>query len=383
MKSRFSKILAALSLVAISAALLVTVTGCTVSQPPAAAAANETAAGEAAITGIYAAANPTVVQIIVKTQRSGFGGYSSEGQGSGFVIDKDGHILTNNHVVEGATSVDVVFSDGNTVIAEVLGTDSLDDLAVIKVDAAAVADITPLTMVDTSNLLPGQLAIALGSPYGLANSISVGVVSGLNRSVEGSTLTGLIQTDANIQPGNSGGPLLNSSGQVIGINTATEGTGTGIGYAVPASTALRVLDDLKASKKIERPWLGISGTAVTKSLAEELALSVDEGVYVAEVVSDSPAQQAGLIGATKTRNNTTGKGGDIITAIDGKNVASITDLQSYLFTKNVGDEVTLTVLRDGTNISVKVKLEAYPTETTSTTPESPGTPDFPWPWGDD
>ena len=383
MKSWFTKLSAALSIVIITAALFVTLTGCTANQPPAAAATNETIVAESTITDIYAAANPAVVQILVTTQSTGYGGYSSEGQGSGFVIDKDGHILTNNHVVEGATEVEVVFSDGNTETASVLGTDSLDDLAVIKVDAAAVADITPLTLTDSGNLLPGQMAIAMGSPYGLANSISVGVVSGLNRSVEGSTLTGLIQTDANIQPGNSGGPLLNSNGQVIGINTATEGTGTGIGYAVPSNAALRVMDELKAGKEIERPWLGISGTAITKSLAEELALPVNEGVYVVEVVSDSPAQQAGLRGATTTRNNTTGKGGDIITAIDGKTVTSISDLQSYLFTKNVGDEVTLTVLRDGSSISVKVTLEAYPTETTGANPESPNIPDFPWPWGDE
>lgn len=382
MKKWGTKLTAALSMVIITAALFVTLTGCSVNQSPVAAATNETIVAESTITDIYAAANPAVVQIIVTTQSAGFGSYSSEGQGSGFVIDKEGHILTNNHVVEGATEVDVVFSDGNKETANVLGTDSLDDLAVIKVEATAVSGITPLVLADSSNLLPGQLAIAMGSPYGLANTISVGVVSGLNRSVEGSTLTGLIQTDANIQPGNSGGPLLNSNGQVIGINTATEGTGTGIGYAVPSGTATRVIEELKAGKEIERPWLGISGTAITKSLAEELGLPVNEGVYVVEVVSDSPAQQAGLRGATTTRNNTTGKGGDIITAIDGKNVTSISDLQNYLFNKNVGDEVTLTVLRDGSSISVKIKLEAYPTETTSTNPESPSTPDFPWPWGD-
>lgn len=316
----------------------------------------------------------------MKTQTTGFGAFSTEGQGSGFIVDKEGHILTNNHVVEDATDVQVVFANGNTEQATILGTDSKDDLALIKVDAAAVADVVPLTLADSTNVQPGQLAIAIGSPYGLTNSITTGIVSGLNRSVEGSALTGMIQTDATIQPGNSGGPLLNSNGEVIGINTAIEGEGTGIGFAVPSSVAKAVLDELIAGEKIVKPWLGISGMDLSDSSAEEIGLTVNQGVYVVEVVSGSPANKAGLIGAGTGREGTPNSDGDIITAIDGQTVAKVADLQSYLKTKRVGDEVTLTIVRDGATVSINVTLAAQTTNS-SVTPDS-NIPDFVLPWGD-
>jgi serine protease Do len=389
MKSWVIKITAILTVLLVAGAIFVLVTGTTFQQTPSAAnaATNQTLVDETTITNIYATASPAVVEIIVTSQSSGYRSYSTEGQGSGFVIDKNGNILTNNHVVDGATSVQVVFSNGNSVSANVLGKDAADDLAIVKVDASSVAGITPLTLADSSTVIPGQLAIAIGSPYGLTNSITTGIISGLNRSVDGdsSSLTGMIQTDATIQPGNSGGPLLNSSGLVIGINTAIEGDGTGIGFAVPSSVALQVISDLEANKQIEKPWIGISGQALSQSTAEELGLSINQGIYVIEVVSSSPAETAGLKGAGTNQNGNPGTGGDIISAVDGKTVNNVTDLQSYLKTKRVGDTVILTVIRSGSTISISVTLAA---QTATTTSDTPTTPDFPnsqipgytWPW---
>ncbi len=381
MKQWLLRFTAAVSVLLVAAAIFVLITN-NQSEPlqKAAAASNETLVNETTITSIYDTASPAVVEIIVKTQTTGFGAFSTEGQGSGFVVDKEGHILTNNHVVEDATDVQVVFANGNTEQATILGTDSKDDLALIKVDAALVANIVPLTLADSINVQPGQLAIAIGSPYGLTNSITTGIVSGLNRSVEGSALTGMIQTDATIQPGNSGGPLLNSNGEVIGINTAIEGEGTGIGFAVPSSVAKAVLDELIAGEKIVKPWLGISGMDLSQSTAEEIGLTVNQGVYVVETVSGSPADKAGLIGAGTGRDGTPNSDGDIITAIDGQTVAKVTDLQSYLKTKRVGDEVTLTIVRDGATVSINVTLAAQTTNS-SVTPDS-NIPDFVLPWGD-
>lgn len=381
MKQWLLRFTTAVSVLLVAAAIFVLITN-NQSEPlqKVAAASNETLVNETTITSIYDTASPAVVEIIVKTQTTGFGAFSTEGQGSGFIVDKEGHILTNNHVVEDATDVQVVFANGNTEQATILGTDSKDDLALIKVDAAAVADVVPLTLADSTNVQPGQLAIAIGSPYGLTNSITTGIISGLNRSVEGSALTGMIQTDATIQPGNSGGPLLNSNGEVIGINTAIEGEGTGIGFAVPSSVAKAVLDELIAGEKIVKPWLGISGMDLSDSSAEEIGLTVNQGVYVVEVVSGSPANKAGLIGAGTGREGTPNLDGDIITAIDGQTVAKVADLQSYLKTKRVGDEVTLTIVRDGATVSINVTLAAQTTNS-SVTPDS-NIPDFVLPWGD-
>jgi serine protease Do len=384
MKKWLLRFAAVLSVLVVAAAVVVLVAdNQNGANPKVSAALNETSMNESTITSIYATTSPAVVEIIVQTKSTGFGTFTTEGQGSGFVIDKAGYILTNNHVVGDASEIQVVFSNGNTETATLLGTDTLDDLAVIKVDASAVSGITPLTLADSTKVQPGQMAIAIGSPYGLTNSITTGIVSGLNRSVEGSSLTGMLQTDAVIQPGNSGGPLLDSSGQVIGINTAIEGSGTGIGFAVPSSTASKVLDNLIAGKKIERPWLGISGMDLTKSLADDIGLSYNPGVYIVDVVSGSPADKAGLIGAGTDRSGNPTTGGDIITAIDNQQVTKVTDLQSYVRSKQVGDVVTLTILRDGSTITVKVTLAAQTTTTTKSTPDFPDSniPEFTIPWG--
>ncbi len=384
MKSWSTRVTAVLGVALVGSAIFVLATGTTFKAPQVSAAPNLVLSDENTITAIYAKASPAVVEIEVTSQTTtGRGGSRSMGgQGSGFLVDTSGNILTNNHVVEGATSVQVIFNDGHTASATVLGRDANDDLAVVKVDASALGGATPLTL-NTTAVQPGQTAIAIGSPYGLTNSISVGIVSGVNRKVDGSSLTGMIQTDANIQPGNSGGPLLNSSGEVIGINTAFEGQGTGIGFAIPTSLASKVLPDLKASKQIARPWIGISGLDLNQTQATTLGLSVNQGVYVVSVVSGSPAEKAGLKAGTTDETGAPGTGGDVITAIDSTTVKSVSDIQNYLANKNVGDAVTLTLNRSGATTTVGVTLAARPADTSSvvpSNPSTPGMPNFPWPW---
>jgi S1-C subfamily serine protease len=333
---------------------------------------------ESTVTSIYTNANPAVVEIdVTQTTNSMFGSSTSQGQGSGFVIDNQGNIVTNNHVVEGATSVQVKFSTGKTVQGTVAGTDSIDDLAVVKVDASAVSGITPLTLGDSSTLKPGQLAIAIGNPYGLDGTVTVGVISGLNRSI--GDLTGMMQTDAALNPGNSGGPLLNANGAVIGVNTAIEtgmtGSANNIGFAVPSNVVSRVLSTLVAGQKVTTPWLGISGGTLDAASAKTLGVTTTSGVYVASVVSGGPADKAGLKAATFSANGQTANAGDIITAVDGQSVATITDLQNYIKTKKVGDVVSLTVVRAGQTISVQVTLgdrNAQTAQTPQTTPRSNG-----------
>jgi S1-C subfamily serine protease len=338
-------------------------------------------------TSIYNSASPAVVEInVTQTVNSMFGNSTEEGLGSGFLIDNQGHILTNNHVVDGATTVQVTLSNGNTVNGKVLGTDPVDDLAVVSVDPTAVSGITPLQLGDSSLVVPGQMAIAIGNPLGYTDSITVGVISGLNRSLttndSSSYLTGMLQTDAAINPGNSGGPLLNDQGMVIGINTAAEigATGAdGIGFAIPSNLAAKLLPDLIAGKTVTRPWLGISGTDLTQATASSLGLSVNKGVYVVSVVANSPAEEAGLKAGGANADGTLVAGGDVITAVDGKSVTSVDDLSAYLNTKNVGDKVNLTVLRNGQSITIQVTLAAWPTNlSSSTSPQIPTTtPSFP------
>lgn len=340
------------------------------------------------VSTIFNSASPAVVEIDVSQQSTGIFGGSSQGQGSGFLIDTNGDILTNNHVVEGATSVSVKFKSGNTVSATVSGTDAVDDLAIVKVPTSAISGITPLTMADSSAVVSGQIAIAIGAPYGLDETVTVGVISGLNRTVSGSNMRNMLQTDAALNPGNSGGPLLDVNGNVVGINTAIEtgvtGTGAnGIGFAVPSNVAASAIPNLEAGKTIARPWLGISGTTLTQSLAQQLNLTVNQGVYVVSVVSGSPAATAGLKGSNLTTSGTPAAGGDVITAADGKAMNTIDDLTSYISSKNVGDTVTLSILRGGSTISVPVTLGTFPSNlnasgvpqiTPGTTPQASNAP---------
>ncbi len=335
-------------------------------------------ATQSSVTSIYNAASPAVVEIDTTQQASGFFGDSLEqGLGSGIVVDNNGDILTNNHVVSGSTSVTVKFINGNTVTGQVLGTDAIKDLAVVKVDASAVSGITPLTFGDSSQLTPGETAIAIGNPYGLDDSISIGIISGINRSLD--NMTGLVQTDASLNPGNSGGPLLDSNGNVIGINDAIEtsatGGTTGIGFAVPSNAAVSELPGLEAGKTISHPWIGISGETLTAALANQFGINVNQGIYVASVVSGSPADKAGLKGSNFDANGLPTGGGDVITAADGNAVNTIESLQTYVAGKNVGDTISLTVIRNGNTMTVQVTLAAMPANLNSSngnqTPQIP------------
>ena len=320
------------------------------------------------ITTIYNNASPAVVEIGVIQQGNGFLGGSS-GLGSGFLIDSKGYILTNNHVVQGASSVRVVLKNGTILNGTVLGTDPRDDLALVSVDPAKVSGITPLQLADSSTVQIGQLAIAIGSPYGLDGSVTAGIISGLNRAVSGSTLMGMIQTDAALNPGNSGGPLLNGQGLVIGINTAVENAGSGgIGFAVPSNIARNVLSDLEAGKTIVRPYLGITGRDLTPSLAGNLSISVTQGVYVVSVVTNGPADKAGIKGPSANTSGASAAGGDVITTVDGQPVTGITQLLAYIGTKNVSDTIKITVLRGGQTINVQVTLQERPASPAPTNP---------------
>jgi S1-C subfamily serine protease len=333
---------------------------------------------QSTIASIYNSASPAVVEITINQQATSFFSGVTE-TGSGFLIDTQGHILTNNHVIDGASNVQVTLANGTNLTAKILGTDSFNDLAIIGVEPALVSGIAPLQFGDSSTVQPGDTAIAIGSPYGLMNSITAGIISGLDRSVSGSSLTGLLQTDAAINPGNSGGPLLNINGLVIGINTAIENSSDGgIGFAIQSNIAQRVLASLVAGQTVVRPWLGISGTDINAANAAQYGVSVNQGVYVVSVVSNSPAEKTGLKAARTDINGAPTTGGDIIVAIDGQTVTGISQLSAYISSKNVGDAVNLTILRAGQNIDVQVTLQAWPSAINSTNPYTAPFPGLPY-----
>jgi len=296
-----------------------------------------------------------------------------QGTGSGFVLDKAGHIITNNHVVADAEEVQVMFSDGTSVRARVIGTDPDSDLAVIKVDVPS-SELYPLVLGDSDSLEIGQRAIVVGNPYGLRGTLTVGIISALGRSlplgreseVLGSrfTIPELIQTDAAINPGNSGGPLLDSQGQVIGVNTAYDPDASGVGFAVPVNTVKRVVPRLIADGRYTYPWLGISGRDLSLDLVEAMNLPVQRGAIVISVTPDGPADKAGLRGSGETVEKSGLElqiGGDVIVAIDGQPVLQFEDILVYIIrSTEVGQEVTLTIIRDRREQSVKVKLGERP-----------------------
>jgi S1-C subfamily serine protease len=328
---------------------------------------------EETIVALYEQSIPAVVEI--KTVVSGneppvglFGAPQLSGQGSGFIVDNEGHILTNYHVIDGASEVNVTLHDGQTVSAQVVGTDRENDLALLKVDPGTISGISPLPWGDSDKVKPGQMAIALGSPFGLEGSITVGVISGLGRALSSTQerpITNMLQTDAAINPGNSGGPLLDSEGEVIGINTAIEASSSGIGFAIPINNASSLLPALLQGGEVSNPWLGITGTDVDQELASRLNLAVDHGVYVVSVLPDSPAEKAGLIPGGSDQGRPT-SGGDIITAVDGHPVARVADLLQYFNTKKIGDEVSLSVIRGDETLTVAVTLGEWPAEMPST-----------------
>jgi S1-C subfamily serine protease len=275
--------------------------------------------------------------------------------GSGFIVRPEGIVLTNYHVVRGASQVEVSLSDRTRFPAELLGADPQSDLAALRL-LDAPGNLPALPLGDSRQLQPGALAIAIGNPAGYERSVTVGVVSGLNRTLRPGErpLRDVIQTDAAINPGNSGGPLLNSRGEVIGINTAIESVSGqrgfgGIGFAVPAATAARYLERMIAGQQIEHSWLGVSLSEVTPAVARSKRLAVSAGVLVEDVVADSPARRGGL------------QGGDVITAVDGRTVHSADELGDQVDRdKGPGDVVVLSVVRDRERLELPVTLGAWP-----------------------
>jgi S1-C subfamily serine protease len=323
---------------------------------------------------IYKRDGPGVVFIsaeVTTQQESPFGlPLEQRGQatGSGFVTDKDGHILTNAHVVEGASKIEVKFNDDNTVDAKLLGSDASTDVALLKVNASKKL-LRPLSLGDSSKAEVGDSVVAIGNPFGLDRTVTTGIVSALQRKLEapnGFTIDNVIQTDAAINPGNSGGPLLDSLGRVIGINSqiATGGGGggsIGIGFAVPINTAKKISQQLQEKGKVEHAFLGITGVSITRSMAQNLNLPTDQGVLVQRATG--PAAKAGVKGGD-TQVSLGGAdillGGDVLVGIDGKQVESMDDVIRVVSSKKPGDEVTLEVRRGGQKRTVKVKLGNRP-----------------------
>jgi len=326
---------------------------------------------EEQIIDVYARVSPAVVFITSRVLVRDFfmGVMPQEGTGSGFVIDQEGHVITNNHVVEGADRIVVTLDDETSVEATLVGTDPSNDVAVLKIDVPA-EKLDPVKLGTSSNLRVGQTAIAIGNPFRLERTLTTGVISSLGRPLDSGgdrPIYDVIQTDAAINPGNSGGPLLNTAGEVIGVNTAIvspSGGSIGLGFAVPIDTVKRVANSILERGYYPHPWLGITGIGITPDLAELLDLSVERGVLVVEVTRGQAAAEAGLRGGQ--RNVRVGEyivpvGGDILIAIDGSPLRDMGDLVQYLETRTeVGEQVELTVVRDGEERIFTVTLGEQP-----------------------
>jgi putative serine protease PepD len=311
-----------------------------------------------------------VVQITVTSagQASPFGGATPEqqAQGSGFVFDEQGHIVTNQHVVDGAQSVTVTFSDGSTYDATVVGSDPSTDLAVIKVDAPSSV-LVPLRLGDSTRVQVGDGVVAIGSPFGLAQTVTTGIVSAVHREITAPNnyaIPDAIQTDAAINHGNSGGPLLDLQGRVIGVNSQIEsdsGGNDGVGFALPSQTVRTIVSQLLSSGKVEHAYLGVAIESIPTSAAGTLGTKA--GAAVTEVRSGSPAAAAGLKASTGTKTvdgQAYPTGGDVITAVDGRAVTGADELRAAIDAKKPGEKVELTVLRNGKSTSVEVTLASRP-----------------------
>ena len=290
--------------------------------------------------------------------------------GSGFVFDKAGHIITNNHVVENTKKISVTFIDGTSYNAEVVGTDPYADIAVIQLDVNP-EKLHPLPIGDSSKLRVGEQITAIGNPFGLSGSMTSGIVSQLGRLLPAQgtnfSISDVIQTDTAINPGNSGGPLLNMRGEVVGINTAIysgDGSFSGVGFAIPSDTVLKIVPTIIKEGKYLHPWVGITSFDISPDLAKILSLEDAKGVLIMTVVKDSPADKAGLRGSSQTTviDGIEYKiGGDIVLSIDGNEVRKIEDILTHLQReKNVGDKLNLEILRDGKTMNITVELEKRP-----------------------
>ncbi len=307
---------------------------------------------------VYRRAGGAVVE--VQTAGNSGRGLSPQGGGSGFVVDAKGLILTNSHVVHGAGAVRVRFANGETRDAEVLGTSPTSDLALLRVRNMP-ADVPVTALGNSDSVEVGETAIAIGSPFGLEQSVTQGIVSAVDRDY--GPQRGLIQTDTPINPGNSGGPLFNSRGEVIGVNTLNESPvrgSVGVGFAVPIDIAKDLLPRLEAGETIRRPWMGIAGYDLDGTTAREQGLEVTEGVLVTEVVPGGPAADAGIRGGQRGDGQMVPEGGDVITAVDGKKVSDMSDLGDAVAAKRPGQDLRLTVVRDGQARQITVKLAVWP-----------------------
>jgi 2-alkenal reductase len=335
---------------------------------------------------VYLKVNPSVVQVVNLAQaraRRGAGlGALPQEQGSGFIWDKEGHIVTNDHVVEGADELKVVFWDGSEAVATLVGTDPNADIAVIRVDPAEAGSLAPVERGDMAGIKVGQMAIAIGNPFGLQNTMTRGIVSALGRSIPSQTQFSIpqaIQTDAAINPGNSGGPLLDERGRVIGVNDQIQsvtGTSSGVGFAIPVSHVQRIVPALIKDGAYHHAYLGISGDTFNRSWAGALGIPAEtRGVYVMNVTAGGPADDAGLAGGSEDTSVvlTVGRrsvqylqsGGDLITAVDGQLLTKMDDLLLYLEESGApGKSTRLTVLRDGDLRAVTVTLGVRPAEST-------------------
>ncbi len=315
---------------------------------------------------VYKKALPSVVNILSTAVAFDFfyGPVPQQGQGSGFILDKQGHILTNNHVIDNAQRVEVTLSDKHKYKATVVGVDKGHDLALLQINNAP--DLQPATLSESTSLTVGQRVYAIGNPFGLSGTMTRGIISAI-RSLRGpanSPIEDAIQTDAAVNPGNSGGPLLNSRGEVIGITTLIANNGadqsSGIGFAIPINTAKAVIADFAKYGRIRRPSLDISTLAIGPDIAEQIGLPADYGVLIQRVLPGGAAEKAGLHGGTQRAgylgNMAVMSGGDLIIAMDGQEIANTQDLAAAMNSHKADDEVTLTIFRGRRKMDVKVKL---------------------------
>ena len=313
---------------------------------------------------IYKRVLPSVVNITATNLTFNFfyGAVPQQGQGSGFILDRAGHVLTNFHVVgEANRGIEVQLSNKHKYQARIVGADRTHDLALLQIEAP---NLQPVTLADSAELAVGQKVFAIGNPFGLAGTMTRGIISSIRsvRGGEGAPIEDAIQTDAAINPGNSGGPLLNSRGEVIGINTmivSTAEQNSGIGFAIPVNTAKAVLGDLTRYGHVRRPSLGIQSYPIGPDLAQAMDLSADYGVLIQKVVPGGAAERAGLRGGTQQRylgNQPIMIGGDLIVAIDGQQVADPQDINAIMDKHQAGDTVSVTVVRGRRQITVKLVL---------------------------